>query len=347
MSTPTEQDTFCFRPLESFAGQLLKMEALRGGAREPFFFPLWANLYHQNTPLVGDPFHGQSPIRWLHQSAGVPTSDWSVQTLHTVFNPFHIDYSQVHHLLHDLVELRVQLDFSTPQAKQMAFPLLERIIRSSMNIKGYVDAQKLGVCFCVQDPASNLLETLFFLDHKNVDLHLKAILAAADAEQPNGAHILLSPIGKNGATPIHWAARALNPAALQLLADKHLDIHAVDNSGSSAGHWAARKYGIKKQKLVGPTLQKLTELGYHWQSTNHKQQTALAALSAKGPLEPLLEIIKLDPSLLHQGAPQQTAFNKLTQRGAQTVSTIEQTLIELEVPDEARPPTKAPQRPRL
>lgn len=127
---------------------------------------------------------------------------------------------------------------------------------------------------------------------------------------------------------MHWAAQALCAEAVALFAEHGLDVHARDSAGKTPGHLAAKRYGAKNQKKVEPTLRALSSAGFDWASLDKKGVSALAALAAKGPIEPLADIVKSAPdSLSAQGGDAPAAQGILAKRGGAALAAVESVVL--------------------
>jgi hypothetical protein len=175
-----------------------------------------------------------------------------------------------------------------------------RMLHVGLSALGIQNAARIGVdLFALDDKGRGALETLFGLDRAGRYAERAAsLLDCAEAVEPGGRARMLAMRGKDLSGPIHWAARALCPQSVALLADLGADPNAKDKAGKTAGHWAARKYGEKREHKVGPTLKALGLAGQRWGEIDNKGVSALAELSAKSPLGPLGDILDHHPETI-------------------------------------------------
>jgi len=87
---------------------------------------------------------------------------------------------------------------------------------------------------------------------------------------------------KDGATALHWAARALELPVMQKFVDFGADINARDAKGQTILHWAARKYGAKAEKKFVPVVEFLSDNGFDWAAVDQKGDTGVATLAKSG-----------------------------------------------------------------
>ena len=175
-----------------------------------------------------------------------------------------------------------------------------RMLHVGLSARGIQNAARIGVdLFALDDKGRGALETLFGLERAGrYAERAAALLDCAEAVEPGGRARMLGMRGKDLSGPIHWAARALCPQSVALLADLGADPNAKDKAGKTAGHWAARKYGEKREGKVGPTLKALGLAGQRWGELDNKGASALAELSAKAPLGPLGDILDEHPEAI-------------------------------------------------
>jgi len=126
----------------------------------------------------------------------------------------------------------------------------------------------------------------------------EACVAALDALESAAAGsgpALANTVDKDGATALHWAARALELPMMQKLVELGADVNARDKKGQTILHWAARKYGAKAEKRFVPIIEFLHDQGFDWAAVDQKGDTGVAALAKKGPVAALVKAIEAAP----------------------------------------------------
>ena len=312
----------------------LLREARKGRCREPGFLALWIACANLEPAKLAATFGDKNPISALCQSGLVQAADWTAPILAAGLGTLWRANLTPSVKALDEIGAKAAFDASKGSAGEN-FALARALVESGLEPDAYACAARIGVDFSCAPPDDSLIEKLFFLDRKGAEKTLEALLREAALKDPAAPARLLAYRGKQGSGPLHWAARDLNPQAIELLCSYGAGIMQADDKGQTAGHWAARKYGEKASKKVGPTLQKLAELGFDWNAQDHSGSSALAALAAKGPLEPILGILRAAPEALTRGAKGKTAEDKLNARNDGSSSLAQQAVFAASLPDAA------------
>lgn len=195
--------------------------------------------------------------------------------------------------------------------------LLGRLMHIGASGAAVEAAIKVGVdwraCNASGDP---VIKQLFALNRAGgYESRLMGLIAGVG---PEHSAELLGQKDKDGAGPMHWAARALCADSIKHLHALGLSPNDKDAKGASSGHWAARKYGAGKDKKIASTLVELTRCNQDWKILDHKGKSALAALCAKGPLEPVAALLEKEPSAMEaKGKSGKSAKDALIKRSAQ------------------------------
>ena len=312
----------------------LLREANKGRCRAPGFLALWIACANLEPAKLAASFGGQNPIAALAQSGLVAAEDWTAPILAAGLGTLWRANLTPSVKALDQIGAKAAFDSSKGSASEN-YALACSLVESGLEPEAYASAARIGVDFSCAPPDDSLIEKLFFLDRKGAEKTLEALLREAALKDPAAPARLLAFRGKHGSGPLHWAARDLNPQALELICSYGADIMQTDDKGQTAGHWAARKYGEKAAKKVGPTLQKLSELGFDWNVQDHGGASALAALAAKGSLEPILGILRSVPEALTSGASGKTAEDRLNARNDGSASLAQQAVFSASLPDAA------------
>lgn len=310
----------------------LKAEANRGGALDVSSCWLWntAGLY------AGGPsdalWDGNGAIAWAGER-GLPLKQWPAEVLRerkANYRPLVGNVALDANLAALAKSGRVfsREEILAPAESSFASDtdsVMQALLASEISPKGILTAASMGVDPLAPAPSGmGSLQRLFNLGATGLAGRARALLEAADLAESEGAKKMMTELAKDKSGPLHWAASALCPEAIELFAARGADVHAKDASGKTPGHWAARRYGAKNQKKVGPTLEALTNAGFDWSTLDKKGVSALAALASKGPIEPLAAIVAKTPEALEAGSSSsKKASTRLAERGGAALSAVE------------------------
>lgn len=315
----------------------LHAEALRGGALDESSCWPW----HHAGLFAGGPsdalWEGLGALGWAAKQ-GLDIQNWPAATFRdrkenwrSVAGNIELDAHLAR--LHDF-GARVKPEDSMASTtwvpgRNDRLSLMGALLESEISPAGIATASSMGArALDLSLDGQSIIETLFDLGAAGLAGRARALLAAADKVAPGGAATLLAHKAKDGSGPMHWAAQALCAEAVALFAEHGLDVHARDSAGKTPGHLAAKRYGAKNQKKVEPTLRALSSAGFDWASLDKKGGSALAALAAKGPIEPLADIVKSAPdSLSAQGGDALAAQGILAKRGGAALAAVESVVL--------------------
>lgn len=299
----------------------VEVEAARGGLHGPQAALLWGAL-ELELPEPRRAFYGGAPLRWAF-ARGLDPKDWATAHVQTLLARPEAG-ARVESLLVELAAGGVRLggagDEKLPRALEGGYdPLHLTLAKAGARADGMRAAARMGMdVFELDRQKRPPLEALYELDRvKGQDLRLAAYLAAAEEARAGGAALLLAQRGAGGEGPMHWAARGLCSASVELLAQFGVDPMGVDAAGKTAGHWAARRHGARFAAKIAPTLDALGRAGQDWGAVDLKGRSALAELSRRGPMEPLLPIVERAPgSLFAKGKSARSAAEMLAERAS-------------------------------
>lgn len=236
--------------------------------------------------------HGMDPKAWSESDArDAMESSWSYSGASTL--PGAASF------LEQLAKAKVQLDERSAIAARAAAgepektPLIRGFAKAGKSEKAIKALVALGADpFATLNGASILSSVAEGAASARTPKICASLLAAAESAEPGGAKKLCEIKGKDGSSALHWMARALCAKSVELIAKTGADIHARDKRGATAGHWAAKRYSPKVASKVGPTLEALTNAGFDWSSLSKDGVSALAALSTRGPIEPIADLVR-------------------------------------------------------
>lgn len=311
----------------------LAVEAARGGMLAEKDFPIWAWMEMLSTDkmsgsIIKAQFGGQSPLEWA-LAAGLKVDELPKSIFSQVI-ALSGDGCGIDGLLACLsrgAAKLVGIDEDVQGYNSIVESQMGRLLHIGAGVEGISHAVKIGVNpFALDASGRSALENLFDLDRagRYVD-RAAALLDCADTLETGGRDKMLAMRGKKGSTPLHWAARALCKESVAMLLDLGADPNAKDEDGKTAGHWAAKKYGAKSAPKVGPVIEALTKGGHDWKTLDEKGVSALAALAAKAPLEPLSEALAAHVDAVRiKGDGGKSALEVLAARGGANATALAQ-----------------------
>lgn len=339
-----ENDIWFFR-YDRTMDSTMAMEAKRGGGLSGEGLFIWGKAVLRSSGPSVD-FDGLSPIRYA-VGKGMDPKQWSNGIVNQLAC-WEGDGCKVDAMLSDLAAIGAVLSGPDPLFADIGIngrneSLIGRLMHIGASSKGIADAQKIGVdMFEISGEGESPLMALCSLNRAGRYADRAAgLLDAAEASEKGGRDKLLALRATDGSGPMHWAARALCPETLGLIASLGQIPLEKDKSGKSAGHWAAKKYGEKNQSKVGPTLKALSVAGQDWAALDKKGVSAMAALAAKGPIEVISDLLEQSPAAAKsKSGSALDALNALRSRGAHGASIADRAEIVSEMSTSEAPSKK-------
>ena len=266
------------------------------GVVSPPFRRLWTRLcastpWPQEHARKAGAAPDESAMAWSLRIGAVSVADWVEGEFMGSVSSGHQGAGNVGEVIQALSKKGEKVDLSIAPGRELGAASIPRpmgavawMLSQAENPVALSEGiSAMGVDWVEKDPLGRTFahSLLSAGSKKTVD----ACMAALDAMQsaaPGSVIALANAMDKDGATALHWAARALELPVMQKFVDFGADINARDAKGQTILHWAARKYGAKAEKKFVPVVEFLSDNGFDWAAVDQKGDTGVATLAKSG-----------------------------------------------------------------
>lgn len=137
----------------------------------------------------------------------------------------------------------------------------------------------------------------------------------------------------DGSTPMHWAVRALSPAAIALFRDLGADPDAQDHLGRSAAHWLSNKTSKTWDADLAETARALAAAGADFSLPDNGGASPAMLMAKVSPQLALETCFQINPEALSlKSTDGRSAMDELAARGAQWLSVGEHAAMSETIP---------------